>query len=88
MVKREEIVHAANLLKIDLEDHEKYIEQVEKILNYFDILDKASAESEVIVVQELSLDKLRDDKHIPYDEKLISQLKNYKGSFVKAPKMI
>ena len=88
MVKREEIVHAANLIKIDLEHHEKYIEQVEKILNYFDILDKASAESEVIVVQELSLDKLRDDKHIPYDEKLISQLKNYKGSFVKAPKMI
>jgi len=87
MVKREEIVHAANLIKIDLEDHEKYIEQVEKILNYFDILDKASGESEVIV-QEASLEKLRDDKHIPYDEELISQLKNYKGTFVKAPKMI
>ena len=88
MVKREEIVHAANLIKIDLEDHEKYIEQVEKILNYFDILDNASAESEDFVTQELSLDKLRDDKYIPYDEKLISQLKNYKGSFIKAPKMI
>lgn len=88
MVKREEIVHAANLIKIDLEDHEKYIEQVEKILNYFDILDNASAESEDFVTQEISLDKLRDDKYIPYDEKLISQLKNYKGSFVKAPKMI
>ena len=70
------------------EDHEKYIEQVEKILNYFDILDKASAESEAFVIQELSLEKLRDDIHIPYDEKLISKLKNYKGSFVKAPKMI
>jgi len=88
MVKREEIVHAANLIKIDLEDHEKYIEQVEKILNYFDILDKASAESEAFVTQEISFDKLRDDKHVPYDEKLISQLKNYKGSFVKAPKMV
>ena len=88
MIKREEIVHAANLIKIDLEDHEKYIEQVEKILNYFDILDKASTESEAFVIQELDLDKLRDDIHIPYDEKLISQLKNYKGSFVKAPKMI
>lgn len=88
MVKREEIVYAANLIKIDLEDHEKYIEQVEKILNYFDILDKASAESEAFVIQEMSLDKLRDDKHVPYDEKLILQLKNYKGSFVKAPKMV
>ena len=88
MVKREEVVHAANLIKIDLEDHEKYIEQVEKILNYFDILDKASAESEAFVIQELSLEKLRDDIHIPYDEKLITQLKNYKGTFVKAPKVI
>jgi len=88
MVKREEIVHAANLIKIDLKDHEKYIEQVEKILNYFDILDKASAESESFVTQEMSLDKLRDDKYVPFDEKLITQLKNYKGTFVKAPKMI
>ena len=88
MVKREEIVHAANLIKIDLKDHEKYIDQVEKILNYFEILDNASAESETFVTQELLLDKLREDKHIPYDEKLISKLKNYKGSFVKSPKMI
>ena len=88
MVKREEIVHAANLIRIDLEDHTKYIEQIEKILNYFDILDQASAESESFVTQEMSLDKLRDDKHVPYDEKLILQLKNYKGTFVKAPKMI
>ena len=87
MVKREEIVHAANLIKIDLKDHEKYIEQVAKILNYFDILDKASTDSEVIV-QEISLEKLRDDKHIPYGEELIKQLKNYKGTFVKAPKMV
>jgi aspartyl-tRNA(Asn)/glutamyl-tRNA(Gln) amidotransferase subunit C len=88
MVKREEIVHAANLIKIDLEDHTNYIEQIEKILNYFDILDQASAESESFVIQETTLDKLRDDKHVPYDEKLILQLKNYKGTFVKAPKMI
>lgn len=88
MAKREEIVHAANLIRIDLEDHTKYIEQIEKILNYFDILDQASPESESFVTQEMSLDKLRDDKHVPYDEKLILQLKNYKGTFVKAPKMI
>ncbi|MGI0082187.1 MAG: Asp-tRNA(Asn)/Glu-tRNA(Gln) amidotransferase subunit GatC [Nitrosopumilaceae archaeon] len=88
MVKREEIVHAANLIKIDLEDHEKYIEQVEKILKYFDILDKASTGSDNFVTQELSLERLRDDKYIPYNEKLIGQLKNYKGVFVKAPKMV
>ena len=88
MVKREEIVHAANLIKIDLGDHEKYIEQVEKILEYFDILDKASTGSEEFVAKEWPLDKLRDDKYVQYGEKLIGKLKNYKGSFVRAPKMV
>ena len=88
MVKREEIVHAADLIKIDLEEHEKYFEQVEKILRYFDILDKVSIESEDFVTQDLPTEKLREDKYIPYGEKLIEKLKNYKGAFVKAPKMV
>jgi aspartyl-tRNA(Asn)/glutamyl-tRNA(Gln) amidotransferase subunit C len=87
MIKKEEILHAANLIRIELDDHARYVDQIEKILNYFDILDKGDAESESFVTQEISLDKLRDDKHIPYDEKLILQLKNYKETFVKAPKM-
>ena len=88
MVKKEEIAHAANLIKIDQADHEKYVKQVGKILEYFDILDKASAGPEDFVTQELALDNLRDDKYIKYDEKLIEKLKNYKGAFVKAPKMV
>ena len=88
MVKREEIEHAADLIKIDLKEHEKYFKQVEKILSYFDILDKASIESEDLVTQELPIEKLREDRYTPYDEKLIGKLKNYKGTFIKAPKMI
>lgn len=88
MVKREEIAHAADLIKIDLEEHEKYFEQVEKILSYFDILNKASIESEDLVTQVLPIEKLREDKYIAYGEKLIEKLKNYKGTFIKAPKMI
>ena len=88
MVKREEIAHAADLIKIDLEEHEKYFKQIEKILGYFDILDKAIIESEDLVTQELPIEKLREDKYIPYGEKLIEKLNNYKGTFIKAPKMI
>ena len=88
MVKREEIAHAADLIKIDLEEHEKYFKQIEKILGYFEILDKAIIESEDLVTQELPIEKLREDKYIPYGEKLIEKLNNYKGTFIKAPKMI
>ena len=74
-------------MKIDLEDHSAHINRVQKMLVYFDILDKANVESEEITVQETELDKLRDDKHIPYDKNLLKFLKSYQGKYVKAPKL-
>ena len=58
-------------MKIDLGDHSSYIKRVQKMLEYFDILDRANVESEEITVQETDLDKLRDDKYILYDLSLI-----------------
>ena len=88
MVSEEEIEHIAKLMKIDIDDHKEYVEKVQKMIAFFDILDSAGIEDEEIKVQELSLSSLRDDKHISYDEKLIDRLNNYKGTFVRAPKMV
>ena len=74
-------------MKIDLEDHSTHIKRVQKMLEYFDILDKANVESEEITVQETDLDKLRDDKYIPYDKNLLKFLKSYQKKYVKAPKL-
>ena len=74
-------------MKIDLEDHSAHIERVQKMLEYFNILDKANVETEEITVQETDLDKLRDDKHIPYDKNLLKFLKSYQEKYVKAPKL-
>ena len=87
MVTEEEIAHVAKLMKIDLEDHSTHIKRVQKMLEYFDILDNANVESEEIIVQETDLDKLRNDKHIPYDKNLLKFLKSYQGKYVKAPKL-
>ena len=87
MVNEEEISEVAKLMKIDLEDHSTHIKRVQKMLEYFDILDKANVESEEITVQETELDKLRNDKHIPYGKNLLKFLKSYKGKYVKAPKL-
>jgi len=38
-------------------------------------------------VQQVAIDELREDKHVGFDDSLIQQLKNYKGSYVRAPKM-
>ena len=87
MVTEEEIAHVAKLMKIDLEDHSTHINRVQKMLEYFDILDRANVEYEEITVQETDLDKLRDDKHVPYDKNLLKFLKSYQEKYVKAPKL-
>ena len=83
----EEIAHVAKLMKIDLEDHSTHIKRVQKMLEYFDILDNANVESEEIIVQETDLGKLRDDKYNQYDKNLLKFLKSYQEKYVKAPKL-
>jgi aspartyl-tRNA(Asn)/glutamyl-tRNA(Gln) amidotransferase subunit C len=87
VVSKEEIEHIAKLMRIEIDDHVVHIDRVQKIISYFDILDKANVESEELDVKEQSIEELRDDKYTPYDQKLIQSLKNYKGSYIRAPKM-
>ena len=87
MVSREEIEHVAKLMRIEIDDPTIY-ERVDKMIEYFDILDSAGVESEEISVREISITNLREDKYIPFDEKLIEKLNSYKGTYVRAPKMV
>ncbi len=75
-------------MRIEIDDHVVHIDRVQKMIEYFDILDKAGVEYEELIVQEQKFENLREDKHIPYNEKLIDKLKNYKNSYVRAPKMV
>ena len=87
LVTEEEIAHVAKLMKIELEDHSEHVKRVQKMLEYFDILDEANVESEEIKPLETDIDKLRDDRYIQYDKKLLEFLKTYKEKYVKAPKL-
>ena len=87
MVSKEEIEKVAKLMRIEMDDHVVHVDRVQKMIEYFDILDKAGVESEDVVVQEQTIDNLREDEYIPYDQKLIEKIKNYKEKYVRAPKM-
>jgi aspartyl-tRNA(Asn)/glutamyl-tRNA(Gln) amidotransferase subunit C len=87
MVTEEEIEHVSKLMKIDIDDHKEYVEKVHNMIDYFDILDSAGVESEEISMPEISISDLRDDKYIPFGDKLIEKLNHYKGTYVRAPKM-
>lgn len=88
MVSEIEIEHVAKLMKIEITNHKEYVEKVQKMLDFFEILDSAGVEDEEISPHEISLNSLRNDEHIEYDEKLINRLKNYKENYIRAPKMV
>ena len=87
MVTVEEIEHVSKLMKIDVEDHSEYVDKVKKMISYFDILDSAGVESEEISMPEISIENLRKDEFIPFEDKLIEKMNHYKGTYVHAPKM-
>ena len=88
MVTEEEIEQVAKFMKIDVHNHKEYVEKVHNMIDFFDILDSAGVEAEEITMTDLPLSTLREDKHIPFEDKLIEKLKNFKGTYVRAPKMI
>ncbi len=85
LVTEEEIAQVAKLMKIEIEDHSEHVEKVQKMLQYFDILDEANVESEKLEYAGIEMDELRDDRHTPYDKKLLKFLKIYKEKYIKAP---
>ena len=87
MVTEEEIEQVSKLMRIDIDNHKEYVEKVHMMIDYFDILDSAGVESEEISMPEISISKLREDEHIPFNDKLIEKLNHYKGTYVRAPKM-
>ena len=87
MVTKEEIQHVSKLMKIDIDDHKEYVDKVQSMIEFFDVLDSAGVESEEISMQEIPISNLREDKYVPFGEKLIDKLNNYKGTYVRAPKM-
>ena len=87
MVTVEEIEHVSKLMKIDVDDHSEYLEKVKKMISYFDILDSAGVESDEISMSEISIEDLRNDEYIPFEDKLIEKMNHYKGTYVRAPKM-
>ncbi len=87
MVTEEEIERVSKLMKIDVDDHKEYVDKVQSMINYFDILDSAGVESEEITMHEIPVSSLREDEYIPFNDKLIEKLNNYKGTYVRAPKM-
>lgn len=87
MVTQDEIRLVAGMMKIDIQDYDEYVDKVESMIGYFDILDSAGVEDEDVTVREIPVSGLREDRHVAPDQKLIQRLNHYKDAYVRAPKM-
>jgi len=88
MVDKKEIEHLGDLVKVDLKEPEKYIQQVEQIIKYFDRLDTVEFNSDATLRNEVDAENLRDDKYEPCGISLIDHLKKDQNNFIRAPKMV
>lgn len=90
MVSVEEVRHLAHLARIGLKDEELrlYAEQINEIIEYFNMLDELDISSDVEPYR-ISRDykEMRDDVPLVFLGGVLSNAKNVKGRFIKAPKM-
>lgn len=90
MVSVEEVRHLAHLARIGVEDEELrlYAEQINEIIEYFNMLDELDISSDVEPYR-ISRDykEMRDDVPLVFLGDVLSNAKNVKGRFIKAPKM-
>lgn len=90
MVGIEEVRHLAYLARISIKDEELrlYAEQMDEILAYFNMLDELNVSDDVEPYRMCrAYNEMRDDVPVAFSGNVLSNAKNTKGRFIKAPKM-
>lgn len=67
MITEDDIKQVAYMMRLDIGDKDDYTKKVQRMLEYFDVLDSAGVQDETILVQHINISQLRADKHIPHD---------------------
>lgn len=62
MVDENDIIRMAAMMRLELDDKKGMVQDVRKILEYFDTLDSAGVEDEQISGDAIPLDRLRPDQ--------------------------
>lgn len=74
-------------MKIKITDHHEYVDKVHYMLDFFEMLDSAGAEDEEVPLRRIPISRLREDRHVAFDGRLIDNLKHFRDGYVRAPKM-
>lgn len=86
MVTEEEITRVAAMMRIEVDDRREYVEKIQEMLDYFDILDSAGVDDEEIISRVVGLDHLRRDEHVPSSDDLRYAARS-EGGHIRAPRL-
>ncbi len=87
MIDKDKIIHLAWLARLEIDKIDLYEEQLNKIIEYFNILDEVDTKSEPqYIIKDIEL--FREDIPKKYEDGIFNMLNNKKDRFVKAPKMV
>ena len=87
MIDKDKIIHLAWLARLEIDKIDLYEEQLNKIIEYFNVLDEVDTKIEPqYIIKDIEL--FREDIPKKYEEDIFNMLNNKKDRFVKAPKMV
>ena len=87
IINKKKIEELSKLMKIEIDDYDIYVNDITKILDYFNMLDTIDIETtNNYGNNEISFDNTRNDEYIPYDDNLINNLKHHKN-FIRSPNL-
>ena len=89
MISKDELVHLAQISKIDLseDEAEKFPKQLEKTIQYIDVLEKLSSDDlNILDLHEIEFNDLRDDINEMFDGRAINKNLTEDG-YLKGPRM-
>jgi aspartyl-tRNA(Asn)/glutamyl-tRNA(Gln) amidotransferase subunit C len=79
MVTEEEIAKMAAMMRIPIGDRTEYVDKVQKMLDYFGVLDSAGVDDEDVMAQEVAPAELRADEYHGHEMGM--------GGHIRAPRL-
>ena len=87
MITQDEIRAIAKAMRIDIGDYGEHVEKIQKMIDYFSILDSASLPDSLEHGQKVGIGSLREDVHVPGDSGMPGGLKFGGGAHMRSPSL-
>ncbi len=86
----DKVKHLAYLARISIDDESinLYAKHMDKVIEYFNILDEINFVSREPYSISKHIEEFRDDIHIASNEDVLITAKNVKERFIKAPRIV